>query len=656
MYIRVMVLLPILLCLLISSSVALGDDSTSSESSLGDVSGLGDVYVKNYVADIYLDGTLKESYTYAVESSDTCSMLYRYCDLSLSNQSFDSPYVELLNISAPQGTVPYENDCIGQVHILPGYNYSANNTSSEVEELAGWNEVGCFAPEKFSKGYYSINYTFRVHPCIEYDYENSYIDLELASWHLPYQNVTVAVHDPENLVVKIFPYPGMNVTRQGDAWVMYGSSGENEMLGIEMLLLADAADDMQGFPTYVPDLKKTVLEAHEPPPEETLSFAIPADNLNGDSAWDMLVMNFTSNSSEDSFRSEVSAIDGSSGELLWNSSFPDAIAYAFPVKDLNSDGSNDVVIDVVLEGISFIPFSRVMAVSGCNGSEIWSRPSVLAATIAYPLEKNSSELLVHLFGIDVINNSIVTEISSIDATDGAEIDARTFPGSIALEYPAGNLTQDYITDSLIATYEIDIDSKNSSTSMPSTRIAALSGSGRIELWDATFKESMAIAVPSDDVTGDGLDDLVVYELLLDANNSSIADSSIADSIIDGGLINSGLAGGSLINTDLAANIPASEVTSLYDQGGLGLGEESSSLSTRISAVRGIDGVILWQRTYNDSIAIATMVPDLTGDGLKDFVVSKIGTSDEENASQTEAVKGDDGRLLWRRTPMMIVSS
>ncbi len=107
---------------------------------------------------------------------------------------------------------------------------------------------------------------------------------------------------------------------------------------------------------------------------------------------------------------------------------------------------------------------------------------------------------------------------------------------------------------------------------------------------------------------------------------------------------------------MAANIPASEVTSLYGQGGLGLGEESSSLSTRISAVRGIDGVILWQRTYNDSIAIATMVPDLTGDGLKDFVVSKIGTSDEENASQTEAVKGDDGRLLWRRTPMMIVSS
>jgi hypothetical protein len=420
-----------------------------------------------------------------------------------------------------------------------------------------------------------------------------------------------------------------------------------------MLLLADAADDMVGFPTYVSDLKKTVLEAHEPPPEETLSFAIPADNLNGDSAWDMLVMNFTSNSSEDSFRSEVSAIDGSSGETLWNSSFPDAIAYAFPVKDLNADGNNDVVIDVVLEGISFIPFSRVMAVSGYNGSEIWSRPSVLAATIAYPLEKNSSALLVHLFGIDVVNNSIVTEISSIDATNGTEIDARTFPGSIALEYPAGNLTKDDIPDSLIATYEIDIDSENSSTSMPSTRIAALSGSGRIELWNATFKESMAIAVPNDDVTGDGLDDLVVYELLLDANNSSIAND-----IIDGGLINDGLDDGSLINTDLAADITASGVASLYGQSqdDLGLGEESSSLSTRISVVRGIDGVVLWQRTYNDSIAIATTVPDLTGDGLKDFVISKIGTSDEENASETEAVKGDDGRLLWRRPSMMIVSS
>lgn len=608
-HIKAIVISLILLSLLLQSGAAQNDNSTSSGP------GIGDVYVKNYTADIYLNGTLKESYTYAVESSDKYRMLYRSWKMPLSDQRLDTPYVELLNISAPSETISYEKDWRGQVHILSG-----NNSVSEIEELAERNEAGCFNPKKFSSGIYRIDYIFGVHLPIECDDEYCHIDLKLTDEHLPYQNVTIAVHDPENLTVKLLPYPAWNITRQGDAWVMTGSSDMNEPLGVEMLLRSDALENMEG--------RSETLAENRPPSEESFSLAIPAENLNGNSTWDMLVLNFTINTTENLLKSEISALKGSDGTTLWQRSYPNAIAYAFPVKDLNGDGMNDVVIDVVLEGLNFIPYSEVTALNGNNGTEIWSSSSMLAATVAYPLGNNRTDLLVHLFGIDAMNNSFMTRISSIDCINGTELDARIFPGAIAVEYPAGNLTRDNVTDSIIEVCNIEVDPQNVSASKMAIDIVALNGANRRELWNRSFNDSMALAIPTGDVNGDALDDLVVYELRSEGNNSMVS------------------------------NIAAGEVPLLQNQSlpKLDLNTTGNSFSTEISVLRGMDGKILWQRSYNNSLAMATTVPDLTGDGVRDFIIYKLDESGKEGAGKTEAVKGDDGRLLWNRPSMMFVSS
>ncbi|MGA9100019.1 MAG: hypothetical protein WB392_13925 [Methanotrichaceae archaeon] len=320
---------------------------------------------------------------------------------------------------------------------------------------------------------------------------------------------------------------------------------------------------------------------------QSFSIAIPARNLSGDSAWDFLTLKVMSNATEGTMVSEVSAIRGSDGSLLWQKRYEDAIAYAFPVYDLNGDDRSDIVVDVVLAGMTFIPYSELLVLDGRNGTEIWSKPNILAATIAYPL--NKTDLLVHIFSIDPMNKSAVTKISSILAANGTEIDSKTFQGAIAVEYPAKNLTGNASADSIIAAY--NIDERNSSVS---THISALSGLNHSTLWNKTFND-MAIAIPNEDVTGDGLSDIVIYELHSDEN----------------------------------------------------------STDTSIALLRGTDGKVLWNRLYNGSIAVASTVPDLTGDGIKDFIICKFDGSGKEPVS-FEAVKGDDGSLLWSRPSMILL--
>jgi len=320
---------------------------------------------------------------------------------------------------------------------------------------------------------------------------------------------------------------------------------------------------------------------------QSFSIAIPVRNLSGNSAWDFLTLKLMSNATEGTVVSEVSALKGSDGSLLWQKRYEDAIAYAIPMDDINGDGRSDVVVDMVLAGMSFIPYSELIALDGHNGSEIWSKPTVLAATIAYPL--NKTDLLVHFFSIDPMNKSAVTKISSILATNGTEIDSRTFQDAIAVEYPVMNLTGNASSDSIIAAY--NIDEKNRSVS---THIRALSGLNHSSLWNKTFNNT-AIAIPNEDVTGDGLSDIVIYELC----------------------------------------------------------PEEDSTNTSIALLRGTDGRMLWKRLYNGSIGFASTVPDLTGDGMNDFIIYKFNRSGKEPVS-FEAVKGDDGSLLWSRPSIILL--
>jgi hypothetical protein len=337
---------------------------------------------------------------------------------------------------------------------------------------------------------------------------------------------------------------------------------------------------------------------------EVASLAFPASDLNGDNAADLLVMNISSEAETGGFNSEVSAVSGADGSILWQNEYPGSLVFARAAGDLNGDGKTDVMVDEILSEPSLNQSSSVSAIDGSNGMVIWSRPQLLAMTVAYPVKDTSgdraSEFLVHTFGIDSINNSIFTSIARVSGADGTTLDERIFFGALAVEYPAGNLTSDLLQDSIVATYQLNgsmpSEGKDALMNITATIFEAIDGQGRKKLWDHSFAGA-ALAAPVPDLTGDGLDELAVYLIKYNAENESLSDD--------------------------------------------------------IAVLQGSDGKLLWQKSFAGSMALAVAGPDLTGDGQRDLIIyNKTGSG----GAEVLAVKGDDGRLLWSRAGMTYIPS
>ena len=271
------------------------------------------------------------------------------------------------------------------------------------------------------------------------------------------------------------------------------------------------------------------------------------------------------------------------GSTLWQKEYPGSLVFATTAGDLNGDGQTDVMIDEILATASFIPYSSVSALDGSNGTAIWSRPQMLAMTIAYPVKDasgdNASEFLVHVFGLDSMNNSMFTSIARVSGANGTKLDERIFSGALAIEYPAGNLTNDLVQDSIAAIYQLNgsMTSEGVGEEAPlnitATIFEARDGQEHKMLWNRSFA-GPALAVPVIDLTGDGRDELVVYLMKY---------------------------------------------------------AENGSMSSDIAVLQGSDGKLLWQRSFA-GLALAVAGPDLTGEGQGDLIVYKLGESGERRGA------------------------
>jgi outer membrane protein assembly factor BamB len=361
--------------------------------------------------------------------------------------------------------------------------------------------------------------------------------------------------------------------------------------GLSFLPAADELASSQQIEDLYYSLGTELLSARTP--SAPLSLAYPTADLNGDSLADFLIFNLAGDQANNSFVSQISAVNGSDGETIWQKDYPDGLAWASPIGDMNGDGCNDVLINVLLRGLRFVPYSEVAVCSGRDGTEIWRRSQLLALSYAQPLKDvtgdGKADLRIHIFGIDSLNNTLATKISILDGADGLEIGSGIFSGGLALEYGAGNLTADRRQDEILAVYRIGRDGK-----IISTEMMAKDGRDRARLWNATFDGCLAVAVAGQDLTGDGIDDLLVYMLRL------APDSPELD----------------------------------------------------LGVVRGDDGTVLWRRSYGSSLAMASVGPDLTGEGTRDLMIYKLGETGA--AMELQAVKGDDGKLLWSRPSTILM--
>ncbi|NYT02773.1 MAG: hypothetical protein GKC10_08485 [Methanosarcinales archaeon] len=267
---------------------------------------------------------------------------------------------------------------------------------------------------------------------------------------------------------------------------------------------------------------------------------------------------------------------------------------------LNGDGINDLVLDIGMQ-LSPLPQSLLLSLNGPDGSRIWSHDEYLAATLAYSVEDcigdNVTDLVAHTFA-PYSNGSISTRICTLDGRNGTRASVRTFPDSLALEYPAGNLTDDGREDRLRMVYSalghfwpFQDPSRPQIVEGPAANssITALDPHSRRELWTLRAS-SLLLALPVIDLTADGLNDVLIYRL-----NQT-----------DGGL--------------------------------------------ELALLEGFSGPEARSRSYS---TLALPGPDLTGDGAPDLLVYRPGEEADQATEPIQALSGRDGRLLWQsRGPVL----
>jgi len=221
---------------------------------------LGDAYVDSYQADLYLNGTLIDNFSYQVDASGKYRMLYRKWKMPIIQGRIDLPYIELLEVVPTPGAVPYVRYSNNAVKVL-----SANDSGHrvEIESLAEQNEAGAYYPPRFSAGRYQMRYVFRIHPFLECDQNYCHWNLMLAGEHLPYRQLAVRIHDPDDLIVDLFTHPEMESHQEGDLWIITGSSPRDELIEVEMLLLPGAREVIDGFPREVSNVYEKTLSAQK---------------------------------------------------------------------------------------------------------------------------------------------------------------------------------------------------------------------------------------------------------------------------------------------------------------------------------------------------------------------------------------------------------
>ena len=221
----------------------------------------GDIIVDRYVVTYLTDGTLIEEYDYEIKKSGQYRMLYRIWEAPLLQGKLEQPYIEFLNSSSNTEMILYMKNFLGSTWVSESYR-TQTRIINTIKSLAELNEVGGFKSQRFDSGKYNLNYAFKIHPPIEYDEEISHINLKLASQHVKYRNVTIVIEDAD-YIDDIYPHPpSLQMFREENRIIFRGSSEQDELLEIEMLLKNDIMNVLDGFPRKSDNVRDRTVQAN----------------------------------------------------------------------------------------------------------------------------------------------------------------------------------------------------------------------------------------------------------------------------------------------------------------------------------------------------------------------------------------------------------
>ncbi|UCH57108.1 MAG: DUF2207 domain-containing protein, partial [Candidatus Bathyarchaeota archaeon] len=219
-----------------------------------------DAVVEEYKATFYPDGKLAEEYTYTIRERKF-SFLFRFWEDPLSAERLDHPYIEPLEIEEVPGAAGYYKDHQGTVSVEEPYEDNFNILRI-IRARALQNEAGSYKHEMYDPGTYTVRYLFDIHPPLEYDDEAGHLNLKLASEHITYKQVTLVFEDA-GYIERLYPHPpSLSVEEEGGSIVVRGSSGEDELIEVEMLIDTDALGALDGFPRRVEGVRAQTVNAN----------------------------------------------------------------------------------------------------------------------------------------------------------------------------------------------------------------------------------------------------------------------------------------------------------------------------------------------------------------------------------------------------------
>jgi len=214
---------------------------------------------------------------------------------------------------------------------------------------------------------------------------------------------------------------------------------------------------------------------------------------------------------------EIYVFDGSNGAQLWNISIRNCLAAAYPISDIDGDNVSELLINKwLMEGYE-AAFSKMEIVKGTDASELWNKSFANCFAVAYPVTDlngdNVTELVVDTWRFD--RPEPITEIFVIDGNEGSFLWNRSISvGYLAAAYSVTDFTGDNITELAI----------NAFNEIPSTIIEVVDGVNGTLLWSKTINNSLSAVYPATDLTKDGTSELIINSWLF--SNGILSESEV----------------------------------------------------------------------------------------------------------------------------------
>ncbi len=415
--------------------------------------------------------------------------------------------------------------------------------------------------------------------------------------------------------------------------------------------------------------------------------AFPLDDIDGDNKSDVIMISRIYNGFNNTFT--VSAVRGYDGVELWNKTFP-RYADVAPAGDLNGDNKTDIIITSpnIRSGAPFygavslffwdeIPGkqnSNLIDFLEYNFGTNWLKSAMISKddngkTIRVSTGNNSLSLTLNdektkaylKFGdgrifeflartlddgrLLIFFNNIYT-ITAVRGYDGIELWNKS-SGMWMEATPSGDLNGDNEADVIM----ISTVSNNDSFNISST-IAAVRGYDGVELWNKSAQQgrytwmqgtppdgtASAITTPPDDLNGDNKADVI---LTSEKVNGTVTAVRGDDGVELWNKSSYHILWWANSVGDLNGDNKADVI--LISQSNL-----SNNYPYVITAVRGYDGIELWNKTFLGPTDIIS-VGDLNGDGKADSVIRCENYHGYYYTYSFTAVRGYDGAELWNKT-------